>query len=473
MNLTLVSAFIVESRVFLVALLHASLAILVTVDALMRKREVPSAIGWIGLAWLAPLLGPIFYAAFGINRVKRKARRLRGPVQDAGTPAFVGGVDDPLENLKRGVGAVTRRELATGKVVKILHCGDEGYPEMLAAIDRARVSIRLATYIFRDDEAGSRFIDALARARKRGVRIAVLIDGVGGGFFRSPAFDRLTSLGVPAARFLHSLLPWKMPVLDLRLHKKCLLIDGETAFVGGLNIGAENILASRPKEPVRDMHFHIEGSVIGQIEQQFDDDWAFATGRSLHDMGPVATFAPSGEPARAIVAGPDLEDEPMILVLLLAVNSARRSIRICTPYFLPDEQLVTALRLASARGVEVDLVLPAINNHPVVAWAASAHIRPLLQGGCRIWRSPPPFDHSKLIAIDDAWAMIGSANWDMRSLRLNFEMNVEFHDASFARDLSRVIESRRGERITLAELDNRPFIVKLRDAAARLAMPYI
>ena len=453
--------------------MHVALASAVTVDALMRKREVPSAIGWIGLAWLAPFFGPLLYVGFGINRVKRKARRLRGHVRAARAPTFEGTADDPLESLKRGVGGVTRRELATARVTQILHCGDEGYPEMLAAIDGARHSIRLATFIFRDDEAGGRFIDALARARKRGVRVAVLIDGVGGGFFRSPAFTRLDALGVPAARFLHSLLPWKMPFLDLRLHKKCLVIDGELAFVGGLNIGAENVLASRPREPVRDMHFRVEGTVIRQIEQQFDDDWVFATGGPPPDMGPPAAPEPSGEGARAIVSGPDLVDEPMILVLLLAINSARRSIRVSTPYFLPDEQLVTALRLAAARGVTVDLVLPAINNHPMVAWAARAHIGPLLSAGCRIWRSPPPFDHSKLMTVDEAWAMIGSANWDMRSLRLNFEMNVEFYDSGFAKAISDVIDSRRGERITQEELDKRLFVVKLRDAAARLAMPYI
>jgi len=161
------------------------------------------------------------------------------------------------------------------------------------------------------------------------------------------------------------------------------------------------------------------------------------------------------------------------LVLLCAVNAARKTIRIATPYFLPDEQLVTALRLAALRGVVVDIVLPANNNHPFVAWAAQAHVRPILESGCRIWFNPPPFDHSKLMTIDGTWSLVGSANWDARSLRLNFEITVEFRDAGLAAQLERVIDARCGHPLTLSALDARPLPIKLRDAAIRLAMPYI
>ena len=382
--------------------------------------------------------------------------------------------EDPLERLKAAIGKITGQGVATGKVVAILECGDQAYPQMLAAIEGAKSHVRLATYIFRTDEPGRQFIDALARAHQRGVRIRVLIDGFGGGFLRSSAYHALRRQGVPAARFLHSTLPWKMPFLDLRLHKKSLVIDGETAFVGGLNIGAENVIAKRPKAPVRDIHFRVEGTIVRQIEQAFDDDWSFATGEE-----PMATDstrpAPSGggSAARAIVAGPDQEVDQLVLVLLSTINLARRSIRIATPYFLPDEQLITALQLAALRGVDVQVVLPAHNNHLLVAWAARPHIRPLLETGCHLWRSPPPFDHSKLMTIDDKWCLIGSANWDIRSLRLNFELTVEVYDGGLAVRLAEIIASKCVQPITLEEIDKRPFIVKLRDAAARLSMPYI
>ena len=453
-------------------LVHILVAGLVTVHTLMRKRDVAAAIGWIGMAWLAPTLGAVLYFCFGINRVRRRARRI---MRSDPLPAYEGRhgePDDPLANLETAVGAVTRRKPTGGKVVSHLYCGDAAYPVMLEAIADAKVSVRLATYIFRNDDVGQSFVSALSEARARGVAVNVLIDGFGGGFVRSPIYGQLRRQGVEAALFLHSFLPWKMAFLNLRLHKKILAVDGEVAFVGGLNIGAENVLAKNPKSPVCDHHFKVIGPIVGEIEREFDDDWQFATGKTL-ERGP-----PSAEPegaglSRTIGSGPDQETDALVLVLLSAVNSARHTIRIATPYFLPDEQLVTSLRLAALRGVAVDIVLPANNNHPFVAWAARAHVRPLLESGCRIWFNPPPFDHSKLMTIDGTWCLIGSANWDARSLRLNFELTVEFRDGELAAELEKTIDERRGKRLTIRQLDSRPFIVKLRDAATRLAMPYI
>jgi cardiolipin synthase len=464
------------SQPFALGALYALMAAMVTAHALLRKRDVASAIGWIGMAWLAPVLGTFLYVCFGVNRVKRRARRLKGGARagDAAPARGPAPSPDPIESLKVAIGSITGQDLAAGRAIEILDCGDEGYPRMLAAIDGARVSVTLATFIFRDDVIGLQFIEALTKAHRRGARVRVLIDGFGGGFLRSPAYRRLRAGGVPVARFLHSPAPWKMAFLNLRLHKKSLVVDGRIAFAGGLNIGAENVLASHPKEPVRDHHFVMEGTIVRQIAQQFDDDWAFATGETKSDPAPPPEAGSgAGAAARVIVAGPDQDIDQLVLVLLSAINLARCSIRIATPYFLPDEQLVTALQLATLRGVQVDLVLPAVNNHRVVAWAAQTHIRPLLRTGCRLWRSPPPFDHSKLMTVDGQWSLVGSANWDMRSLRLNFELTVEFYDAEFAGRLTKIIDARRAKPITLREIDNRPFTMKLRDAAARLAMPYI
>jgi cardiolipin synthase len=474
-DFSLAASALLESRPLLVGAIHLVMAGAVTVHALLTKREVPAAIGWIGLAWLAPVLGSILYVGFGVNRVKRRARRLKGPVRSHDS---VSGDDapphDPLDRLRAAVGRITGRELAPGKVAAILDCGDEAYPEMLAAIERAKIHVRLCSYIFRADKVGVQFIHALAGAHHRGVKTRVLIDGFGGGFLRSPAYHRLRSHGVPVSRFLHSTLPWKMPFLDLRLHKKCLVVDGESAFVGGLNIGDENVIARRPAAPVRDTHFWLEGPIIRQIEQEFDDDWLFATGEQPIPPGPAHQAIPSGaSPTRAIVAGPDQEDDQLVLIFLSAINLARGSIRIATPYFLPPEQLITALQLAALRGVEVDILLPGRTNHRLVAWAAQTHIRPLLEVGCRVWRSPPPFDHSKLMTVDGEWSLIGSPNMDMRSLRLNFELAVELHDPELAGRLAEIIDARRIQPITLDDIDGRRFIVKLRDAAARLAMPYI
>ena len=451
---------------------HMVAAGIVTVHTLLRKRDVPASIGWIGLAWLVPFLGALLYFGFGINRVRRRARRLKG---DDPLPHYEGrhgAPDDPLSDLETAIGAVTRRKPTPGKVEALLFCGDEGYPQMLAAIEGARKSVRLATFIFHKDQSGKRFIAALSAAQKRGVEVRVLVDGLGAGFPWSPAYEQLRREGVTAARFMHSLLPWKMAFLNLRLHKKILAVDGELAFVGGLNIADDNVMAMKTKQPVTDHHFKVRGPVVNEIERVFDEDWQFATGERLPPSPPAPMVAGAGL-SRAIASGPDQETDHLALVLLSAVNSARKTIRVATPYFLPDEQLVTALRLAALRGVQVDIVLPANNNHPFVAWAAQAHVRPILESGCRIWFNPPPFDHSKLMTIDGTWSLVGSANWDARSLRLNFEITVEFRDAELAAELERIIDERRGRALTVKDLDARPLPIKLRDAAMRLAMPYI
>jgi cardiolipin synthase A/B len=472
---SVVASALYEGRPFLAGALHLVVAGAVTVHALLNKRNVPAAIGWIGLAWLAPILGALLYVGFGVNRVKRRAQRLMPPVRSH-EPLAAGEISphDPLDPLKAAIGRITGRDLSAGKVIAVLDCGDEAYPEMLAAIESAKSCIRLSTYIFRADGIGGKFIDALVRAHRRGVATRVLIDGFGGGFLLSPAYHRLRNQGVPVARFLHSALPWKMPFLDLRLHKKCLAADGADAFVGGLNIGDENLIAGRPKAPVRDTHFRVEGPIVRQIERQFDDDWLFTTGEEPAPAVPAPLTTPPREAqARAIVAGPDQEVDQLVLILLSAINHARRSIRIVTPYFLPAEQLITALELAALRGVDVRIVVPGQNNHRLVAWASQTHIRPLLETGCRVWRSPPPFDHSKLMVIDGEWSLIGSANWDIRSLRLNFELAVEIYDPGLAARLAEIVDARRGQPIALEDIDNRSFILKLRDAAARLCMPYI
>lgn len=457
----------------LLTAIHFATAGTVTIHALIRKRDVPAAIGWIGLAWLSPFFGPLLYFGFGINRVKRRAMRLRG-ADDTARSVRAAVAAGPTGSLQRAVGRITGTRPETGIVSAVLECGDEAYPRMLAAIEAATTSVALSTFIFRTDELGMKFIAALVRAHRRGVAVRVLIDGFGGGFLFSRAYHRLRQEGVPAARYLHSLLPWKMPLLDLRLHKKILLIDGRLAFVGGLNIGGENCVAQRPREPVRDVHFIVEGPVLRQIMESFQDDWSFSTGETLEGERWFApAYSQGGAPARVISSGPDQSVDQLMLVLLAAINTASASLRIATPYFLPDEQVITALQLAAMRGVEVDIVIPARNNHRLMGWAMQAHIRPLLKAGCRIWHSPAPFDHSKLATIDGGWSLIGSANWDARSLRLNFEITVELYAPELAARIAALIDGKRGEAVTLEQIDARWPIVKIRDAAARLLMPYL
>jgi len=466
---------LIEYGTLIFALGHMACATAVTLHALITKRDVPTVIGWIGLAWLSPYFGSMLYVCFGINRVSRRARRMFRSGNIAVQVANSGRLNIlPDERLRTAIGQITGKQISTGTISKILHCGDEAYPSMLKAIKNARSSIGLSTYIFRTDTLGLSFIEALVAAHRRGVAVRVLIDGIGGGYLRSSAYHRLRREGVPAARFLHTALLWKMPLLNLRLHKKLLLVDAEMAFLGGLNIGADNLLAGRPNSPVLDTHFLIEGAVVQQIMKIFQDDWYFTTAEVLDGLSwNRAECHVDGKPARAIESGPDQNVDHLMLVLLSAINSAQHTIRIATPYFLPDEVVLMALQLAALRGVSVNLVIPAVNDHQVMAWATSGHVHPLLARGCNLWRSPLLFDHSKLMTVDDNWCLVGSANWDARSLRLSFELTFEFYDAEVVAQLNKIIDLKCIERITLAEIDGRWGILKVRDAAARLLMAYL
>ena len=456
-------------------LLHIAIALAVTVHALLYKRSVGAAMSWMGIAWLSPFVGGVLYFTFGINRVKRRAKRLRNErshlfiIDEA---AAGGGPGDPMSPLEYAIGRLTGLPMESGNEVEVLLSGDETYPAMLAAIDGAKMSVGLSTYIFRADAEGARFIDALVRAVRRGVEVRVLVDGVGSGYFRSGAYLKLREAGVPVDRFLHSYFPWRMPFVNLRNHRKLLVVDGRVGFAGGINIGAENVLARDPPHPVRDTHFRLEGPVIEQLTEAFADDWLFATGEKLLNekwFGPIDPKGPLG--ARVITSGPDEDIEQIEFAALHAISCARRSIRIVTPYFLPPEILTVALGLAAMRGVAVDIYVPEHSNHFVLDWARRVPLRALVEAGCRVLLSPAPFEHSKLMIIDDGWSLIGSANWDTRSFRLNFELDIEVHGADFAGRLARLM--REGRRLTLGELDGEPILYRLRNSAARLLQPYL
>lgn len=458
-------------------LLHVVLAGAVTVHVLERKRDVAAAFAWIGVAWLSPIIGSALYFLFGVNRVARRAYR-------AGRRHSMGWVDDPatflnprhdhFAPLERAIGVLTGRPPRLGNKVTMLCNGDEAYPPMLEAIATAKVSIAFSSYIFEADNTGMKFIEALKVAQARGVAIRVIIDGIGSGYWYSPAYRRLLEAGIPVARFMHTLVPWRMAFLNLRSHKKILLADGSRAFIGGLNIADVNLLAANPRDPVRDMHFDVTGPVVTQIAEAFATDWHFCTGERLGGevwLPPLTEMGTAA--ARVITSGPDQDVYKIEFAMLQAIGCAQRSVKILTPYFLPDERLMSALVLAAMAGVAVDVIIPGECDHRYLDWAMRAHVAPLLRAGGRVWRAPLPFEHSKLFAVDEGWSLIGSANWDMRSLRLNFELNMEVCCSQFGALVSGAIERRQDNALTLAELAARPLPIRLRDSAVRLLLPYL
>jgi cardiolipin synthase len=282
---------------------------------------------------------------------------------------------------------------------------------------------------------------------------------------------------VKVSCFLPTSVPFYFPYANLRNHRKLMVVDGRIGFTGGLNIRDGCWLAHEPRHPVRDTHFRLTGPVVAQLLEVFIEDWAFAAEETLGGPAWQPVLDSAGTMlARGVRFGPDDPDIGRIkLVLVGALAAAQRSVRIMTPYFLPDDAIFQALDVAAMRGVQVEIVLPEENNLALVGWASNAMLWQVLTRGCDVWMSPPPFEHTKLMVVDSAWAMFGSGNWDERSMRLNFEFNVETYDRGLAGRLDdRITEViGRSRRRTLAEIDARSLPIRLRDGVARLFSPYL
>src|ERR1035437_1689798 len=450
--------------------------------ALLHKRDTRAATIWIGVIWTLPALGPLLYLALGVNRIRRHALKLgvhktfsRPVPENLGEPEHDGA--EHLKHIARVVSRVVTQPLTAGNKIEPLVNGDEAFPAMLAAIESAKKSVTLCTYIFDNDASGKQFVAALERAVQRGVAVRVLIDSAGARYSWPPITHTFRHAKIPFAKFLPTSIftPWHVATINLRNHRKSLVVDGQIAFTGGINIRHGNVLADQPKHPVQDLQFCVVGPAVTQLQEAFAKDWAFTTEEILDgDLWYPKLFQRGNVIARVITDGPDADFDKLRLTLLAALAEAQTSVKILTPYFLPDNALITALNLAALRGVRVDIILPAKNNLPFVHWASRALWWQVLERGCHVWLTPPPFDHSKLMIVDGHWVLLGSANWDARSLRLNFELNVEGYGRGFAQEMDKVIEKKlsTAREVTLAEVDGRSVPEKWRAAFARLFSPY-
>lgn len=449
---------------------------------ILRHRDYRSAAFWTALIVLSPLIAPLLYLFLGINILRRRGKHYRSAIQDPWRdevpqhPLPLSAQSKDHQHLAVTLDRISRFCFTHGNSVSILHNGDEAMPRMLSAIRDAQTSITLASYIFESLGIGAEFVIELKAAVRRGVQVRVMVDDAGTKYSWPPVIGALEEAGVPVRRFMPNRLLLRLITMNLRNHRKILVVDGHRGFTGGMNIREGNMLARKPNHAVQDLHFEITGPVVGQIQRVFAEDWSFCTGETLEGALWFPEIGQTGQTsAMGIVDGPDEDLEVMPAAFFAALNAAREEVIITTPYFLPNPTIMAALRLCAIRGVKVTILTPAVNNIPFVAWAAQTLYPELLAVGIRIFESPPPFDHSKIFIIDCSWSFLGSTNWDPRSLRLNFEFNLVLHDTELVTRLRVDFERKLAlsREVTMELLEAAPLTQKLRNGFARLFIPVL
>lgn len=459
------------------------------IHAAMNKTEVRAAIGWVGVILLSPYAGSILYLIAGINRVRQTQLT---SLRDSHIKEYIRYNASPITELSDEFGPqfqslktlgddISRFQLRGGNHVQLLKGGDQTYPAMLEAINTATHSIALQSYIFDNDRLGTQFVEALEQAQQRGVQIRVLIDAIGVQYSRHPIHRVLRKKSIPCALFMSiPLLPLsflKRPYANLRSHRKVLIVDGLVAFTGGMNI-REGFYSEYTPEPALDTHFKLQGPIAAQLISAFVHDWEFTTKEELNYefWRQDSCDAPLPHvPARCIRSGPDSFIASTHSMLLGAFAIAQQHIRIQSPYFLPDQVLLGAINTAARRGVRVDIVIPKKNNLQLVSRAMLAQIDQVISAGAHVWLATGSFNHSKLLTIDGQWSYVGSSNLDPRSLRLNFELDVEIYCLDTAQKIQDAIdfEIQHADALTLKQLKQIPFKQRLLNRLIWLASPYL
>lgn len=420
----------------------------------MAKTSRLRAIAFTALAsFVATLL--VLNLSLGDKQVDERLERLHG----VGDAAFL-----------RTMGSVLGPGLLGGNQVETLVNGDRFFPAMLQAIREARQSVTFESYIYWSGTIGQEFAAALSERAAHGVRVHVLLDWVGARLDDAQV-QRLREAGVEIRRY-NAPHWYSLDRLNHRTHRKLLVVDGRVGFIGGAGIADEWRGDAQDAQHWRDNQYRVQGPVVAQLQSAFIDNWLQATGRVLHGDAYFPALQGTGATAAQVfTSAPGGGRESMQLLMLMSITAAARSIRLSTPYFLPDEVAVQSLVAARGRGVRVQVIVPGAHiDLPPVRWASRAAWGPLLAAGVEICEYVPTMIHVKLLVVDEQWASVGSSNFDTRSFSINDEANMNVHDAAFARRQAQVFEQdlRRCREVTLRQWQDRPLGQRVLDRAASL-----
>ncbi|MBX9627251.1 MAG: cardiolipin synthase [Gemmataceae bacterium] len=448
------------------------------------KREPQAAISWCLTVILMPFVGPLLFALFGYQTVHRPlARRRKRRSAYRELSAGAGGEGDPSVAVPEPWGVLAGLAhhpdgfpVTAGNRVDLYHHGGPAYDAMIAAVAAARHHVHFEFFIVRSDPSGERFLAALVAAAKRGVEVRFLYDSVGSYALSSRRLAGLTAAGGKVAAFLPLLNPLYRLRVNLRNHRKILVVDGRVGFTGGLNIGDE-YLGLDPKFGYwRDTHLRLEGPAVAALQRVFLEDWFFAAHEAARGPTYYPELAPAGGSLVQIAhSGPDAEYKAIRETYFAAILRARKRVWIASPYYVPDAGLQDAILLAARSGVDVRYLGLFRPDKWVPFLAARFYWTELLAAGVKVYQYARGMMHSKYVLCDGEWASVGSANTDNRSLHLNYEANAILYDPAAVAGLEEHYLKDLEESIRLdpAVYATRPLAARLAENAARLFSPVL
>ncbi len=449
--------------------------VVLAVWIVLQQREPVATLSWLLALAALPYVGFLVYYAFGPQRIKRQSRRrLRSQLALAGFQR--GAATSDSIAMGRVGAATTGYPMCASTRVDLLVDGAAAYDAIIAAIAAAQRHVHVEYYIFVDDRSGTQLRDALIERARAGVHVRVLLDGVGSGTLKRVFIASLIEAGVELAWF-HPvrwwLTPFLRPKLNLRSHRKIVVCDGRVGFTGGINVTDDENERVNP-DAYHDLHVRFEGESVRWLQTAWLEDWHYATGQVIAESD---AFAPTIEGAirtQILPSGPDNPWEPIHRVHVEAIHRADRRVWLATPYFAPSQAALFALGGAAMRGLDVRLLLPARSDSRLVDASARSYFERLQKTGVRIYLYGPRMLHSKALLVDDGLALIGSANFDSRSFRLNFELSVLFADNSVAVALERVLAADLAIAHEVPKPPPKPaFLQRLGEAIARLFTPIL
>ncbi len=441
----------------------------------LQKREPAATLSWLVSLATLPYLGFLVYYVFGPQKITRhRARRRR---QRAGLEQ-VDASSAEAQELRILGQASTGLMPTTAREVRLLVDGGQKYPALLEDIASARDHVHLEYYIYNPDRSGTALRDALVERARAGVKVRLLLDAMGAKKAPQRFFAPLVEAGGELAWF-HPARPWMLwrrPWVNLRLHRKLVVIDGSVGYIGGINITDEQDERLR-EDAYRDLHFRIEGDLVRSLQEIFVEDWAYATQRTEF-VGDVVRAMPPPQAgdihAQLLVSGPDSPWEAIHRVHVGAIHAATQRVWLVTPYFVPGEAAMMALTSAALGGLDVRLIVPKMSDSKLVTYCVRSFYDDLLAAGVKIYEFGPRMLHTKALLVDDHIALVGSANFDHRSFRLNFEASVLFDDARIAAMLEQQIASEFTHAPRVRNDREQPLLsARLPEALARLMAPLL